>query len=144
MSAGQTIPFFSNIKSWEFLTLFLFDNKGDDNDETSNNVEHNLINLATEDVSNVKEAFWNLQYVWALPIKMIVIVVFIYQKIGVTGCLGTVLGIVIIIPLQLLVGKFMIGKYILALVYFLENFVKLHNSEKIFFVSQEKFREIRI
>ena len=95
---------------WNFC--FLFDNKGDDDDETSNNVEHNLINLATEDVSNVKEAFWNLQYVWALPIKMIVIVVFIYQKIGLTGCLGTVLGIVIIIPLQLLVGKFMIGKYI--------------------------------
>ena len=50
----------------------------------NSNVEHNLINLATEDVSNVKEAFWNLQYIWALPIKMAVIVVLIYQKIGIT------------------------------------------------------------
>ena len=75
----------------------------------NSNVEHNLINLATEDVSNVKEAFWNLQYIWALPIKMAVIVVLIYQKIGLSGCLGTIFGIIVIIPLQLLVGKFMIG-----------------------------------
>ena len=72
-------------------------------------MEHNLINLATEDVSNVKEAFWNLQYVWALPIKMAVIVALVHQKIGWPGCLGSISGIFIIIPLQLLVGKFMIG-----------------------------------
>ena len=66
-----------------------------------------VTNLATEDISNVKEVFWNFHYIWALPLKIVVIGVLIHTRIGLAGSLSTAFGVLCIIPLQLVVGKLM-------------------------------------
>ena len=78
----------------------------DEPNESNLDIGH-ITNLATEDVSNIKEVFWNFHYLWALPLKMLVIGILIHQKIGMSGSLGTLFGVILIIPLQLLVGKIM-------------------------------------
>ena len=78
----------------------------DEPNESNLDIGH-ITNLATEDVSNVKEIFWNFHYLWALPLKMLVIGILIHHKIGLSGSLGTLCGVILIIPLQLLVGKIM-------------------------------------
>ena len=64
-------------------------------------------NLATEDVSNLREVFWNIHYAWALPLKIFVIGIFIHLRIGLAGSLSTFIGAVCVILLQLMVGKMM-------------------------------------
>lgn len=82
----------------------------DDGDQEVN--ESNLdvghaTNLATEDASNIREVFWNIQYIWALPLKILVIGFLIHQRIGLAGSLSTALGVLVIVPLQLIIGKLM-------------------------------------
>lgn len=81
--------------------------EGDDDEnhnESNVNIGH-VTNLASEDVSNVQEVFWNLHYVWALPLKMLAIGFLIHQRIDWCGSLSTAIGIGLIVPLQLWVGK---------------------------------------
>ena len=51
-----------------------------------------VTNLATEDISNVKEILWNFHYIWALPLKIVVIAILIHARIGLAGSLSTAIG----------------------------------------------------
>ena len=83
------------------------ENSSDEIHNESNIDIGHVTNLATEDISNVKEVFWNLHYIWALPLKIVVIAILIHARIGLAGSLSTALGVLCIIPLQLVVGKLM-------------------------------------
>ena len=67
----------------------------------------NIMNLAAEDTLNIREFIWNVHYMWALPLKITVIVGLVYMRLGISAALGAILGAFIIIPLQFLVGKLM-------------------------------------
>ena len=105
------VLFYGKILTLPVVELKNESNEEDDHEDVN---ESNLdlghaTNLATEDVSNVKEVFWNLQYIWALPLKMFVIGVLIHQSIGPAGSIGTACGVLVIVPLQLFIGKLMSG-----------------------------------
>ena len=82
------------------------DNSDEEHNESNIDIGH-VTNLATEDISNVKEILWNFHYSWALPLKIIVIGILIHARIGLAGSLSTAVGVLCIIPLQLVVGKLM-------------------------------------
>lgn len=66
-----------------------------------------ITNLASEDILNIRELIWNIHYLWALPLKVIVIIGLLYLKMGISGATGVVIGTLIIVPLQFLTGKLM-------------------------------------
>ncbi len=81
-----------------------------DEEEATNegNIDLGLImNLASEDILNVREFIWNIHYLWALPMKVLVLVGLLYMKMGVSGASSVVLGCLLIVPLQFFTGKLM-------------------------------------
>ncbi len=79
-----------------------------DEDNNEGHIDLGLIlNLASEDVLNVREFMWNIHYLWSLPLKVIVIVGLLYTKMGVSGAVAVALGSAIILPLQFATGKLM-------------------------------------
>ena len=45
-------------------------------DETAqNNIDlGGILNLASEDTLNIREFFWNIHYIWSLPLKILIII----------------------------------------------------------------------
>ncbi len=83
-----------------------------DDDEANNEggIDVGLImNLASEDILNIREFIWNVHYLWALPLKVLVLVGLLYLKMGVSGASSVILGCLVIVPLQFLTGKLMSG-----------------------------------
>jgi ABC-type multidrug transport system fused ATPase/permease subunit len=66
-----------------------------------------ITNLASDDILNIREFIWNIHYLWALPLKVIVIIGLLYLKMGISGAVGVIIGTLVIVPLQFLTGKLM-------------------------------------
>jgi len=95
--------------------------KGDDKENLDKNEESQLpdetvinnidlggiLNLATEDTLNIREFIWNIHYIWSLPLKICIIIVLVYSRLGISAACGSLLGTIITIPCQFLVGKAM-------------------------------------
>ncbi|XP_017788164.1 PREDICTED: ATP-binding cassette sub-family C member Sur [Habropoda laboriosa] len=64
-----------------------------------------LTNLISEDVYNVMSFFWIGHYTWAIPLKITAIIFLLYTKLGVSAIIGALWCILIITPLQLMLGK---------------------------------------
>ncbi|XP_025268777.1 ATP-binding cassette sub-family C member Sur isoform X2 [Camponotus floridanus] len=64
-----------------------------------------LTNLMSEDVYNVMSFFWIGHYIWAIPLKIAVIIFLLYLKLGVSAIVGAICCILIVTPIQLLLGK---------------------------------------
>ncbi|XP_031368512.1 ATP-binding cassette sub-family C member Sur isoform X3 [Apis dorsata] len=64
-----------------------------------------LTNLISEDVYNVMSFLWIGHYTWAIPLKITAIIFFLYTKLGVSAIIGAVCCILIVTPLQLVLGK---------------------------------------
>ncbi|XP_044013895.1 ATP-binding cassette sub-family C member Sur-like [Aphidius gifuensis] len=64
-----------------------------------------LTNLMSEDVYNVMSFFWIGHYIWAIPLKIIVIIYLLYIKLGVSAIIGAICCILIVTPMQLILGK---------------------------------------
>jgi len=61
----------------------------------------------SEDTLNIREFLWNIHYLWALPLKVLVLVGLLYEKMGIAGATAVVIGSAVIVPLQFIVGKCM-------------------------------------
>ncbi|KAK0080738.1 hypothetical protein PV325_013438 [Microctonus aethiopoides] len=64
-----------------------------------------LTNLMAEDAYNVMSFFWIGHYTWAIPLKIGAIIFLLYVKLGISAIIGAVCCILIVTPLQLLLGK---------------------------------------
>ncbi|XP_060812927.1 ATP-binding cassette sub-family C member Sur isoform X1 [Bombus pascuorum] len=64
-----------------------------------------LTNLISEDAYNVMSFFWIGHYTWAIPLKISAIVFLLYTKLGVSAIIGAFCCILIVTPLQLVLGK---------------------------------------
>ncbi|XP_072749305.1 ATP-binding cassette sub-family C member Sur isoform X2 [Anoplolepis gracilipes] len=64
-----------------------------------------LINLMSEDAYNVMSFFWIGHYIWAIPLKIAVIICLLYLKLGVSAIVGAICCILIVTPMQLFLGK---------------------------------------
>ncbi|XP_067206473.1 ATP-binding cassette sub-family C member Sur isoform X2 [Linepithema humile] len=64
-----------------------------------------LTNLMAEDAYNVMSFFWIGHYIWAIPLKIAAIIFLLYLKLGVSAIMGAICCILIVTPMQLVLGK---------------------------------------
>ncbi|XP_037885915.1 ATP-binding cassette sub-family C member Sur isoform X2 [Glossina fuscipes] len=66
-----------------------------------------ITNLMSEDTLNIMSFFWIAHYVWAIPLKIAVVMYLLYLKLGISALIGSFACILTITPLQFLIGKAM-------------------------------------
>ncbi|XP_055635948.1 ATP-binding cassette sub-family C member Sur isoform X2 [Toxorhynchites rutilus septentrionalis] len=66
-----------------------------------------ITNLMSDDAFNVMSFVKIAHYVWAIPLKIGVVMYLLYQLLGVSAVIGSVVCIVTMTPLQFLIGKMM-------------------------------------
>uniref|UniRef100_A0A182LZU1 ABC transmembrane type-1 domain-containing protein n=1 Tax=Anopheles culicifacies TaxID=139723 RepID=A0A182LZU1_9DIPT len=74
------------------------------------NVAHDagtITNLMSDDAFNVMSFVKMVHYVWAIPLKIAVVMYLLYRQMGISTVIGSVVCIVTMTPLQLLIGKLM-------------------------------------
>ncbi|KPJ15035.1 Canalicular multispecific organic anion transporter 2 [Papilio machaon] len=74
-------------------------------EETAPSQSGLITNLISQDTYNVMSCVWVCHYIWAIPLKVAVILYLLYTKLGVSAILGTAVSIIIITPLQFYIGK---------------------------------------
>ncbi|PSN38190.1 hypothetical protein C0J52_15039, partial [Blattella germanica] len=75
------------------------------NEEQSKADMGTITNLMSEDAYNVMSFFWIGHYVWAIPLKIGVLMYLLYLKLGVSSIIGASFCILTMTPLQFLIGK---------------------------------------
>ncbi|CAK1581992.1 unnamed protein product [Parnassius mnemosyne] len=63
-----------------------------------------LTNLISQDTYNIMSSVWVCHYIWAIPLKVAVILYLLYTKLGVSAIIGTAASVVLITPLQFYIG----------------------------------------
>ncbi|XP_071518290.1 LOW QUALITY PROTEIN: ATP-binding cassette sub-family C member 9 [Panulirus ornatus] len=64
-----------------------------------------VINLSSEDTDNVMTFFMHCHYIWAIPLKVGVIMVLLWLQLGFSAVIAAVIGILLLTPLQFLLCK---------------------------------------
>ncbi|XP_026757827.2 ATP-binding cassette sub-family C member Sur [Galleria mellonella] len=64
-----------------------------------------LANLMSQDTYNVMSCVWIIHYLWAIPLKVTVILYLLYIKLGLSAIIGAAVSIIFITPLQFYIGK---------------------------------------
>ncbi|CAH0748153.1 unnamed protein product [Diatraea saccharalis] len=64
-----------------------------------------LTNLMAQDTYNIMSCVWICHYLWAIPLKVAVILYLLYTRLGVSAIIGTTASILLITPLQFYIGK---------------------------------------
>ncbi|XP_060810870.1 ATP-binding cassette sub-family C member Sur isoform X2 [Amyelois transitella] len=64
-----------------------------------------LTNLMSQDTYNIMSCVWICHYIWAIPLKVIVILYLLYTKLGISAIIGTAVSVTLITPLQFYIGK---------------------------------------
>lgn len=75
-------------------------------DDKANNIG-NITNLMSEDTFNVMYFFWIAHYVWAIPLKISVVIFLLYKQLGASAIYGSLICIITMTPMQFLIGKMM-------------------------------------
>ncbi|XP_039293075.1 ATP-binding cassette sub-family C member Sur isoform X2 [Nilaparvata lugens] len=63
--------------------------------------------LLSEDVYSVMSCFWIGHYVWAIPLKVIILIWLVYRQLGISAVIGAVSCVALLTPLQFIIGKWM-------------------------------------
>ncbi|KAJ2952805.1 hypothetical protein O0L34_g7165 [Tuta absoluta] len=64
-----------------------------------------LTNLVSQDTYNIMSCVWICHYMWAIPLKVSVILYLLYTKLGISAIIGTLASILFITPMQFYIGK---------------------------------------
>ncbi|XP_068629390.1 ATP-binding cassette sub-family C member 9 [Battus philenor] len=64
-----------------------------------------LTNIISQDTYNIMSCVWVCHYIWAIPLKVAVILYLLYTKLGISAIIGTAVSVIIITPLQFYIGK---------------------------------------
>ncbi|CAD0196745.1 unnamed protein product [Chrysodeixis includens] len=64
-----------------------------------------ITNLVSQDTYNIMSCVWIVHYIWAIPLKVAVILYLLYTKLGISAIIGTVVSVLVITPLQFYMGK---------------------------------------
>lgn len=74
--------------------------------EDTNATKTGLItNLVSQDTYNIMSCVWICHYIWAIPLKVVVILYLLYTKLGISAIIGTAVSVLAITPLQFYIGK---------------------------------------
>ncbi|KAH9643886.1 hypothetical protein HF086_012761 [Spodoptera exigua] len=64
-----------------------------------------ITNLVSQDTYNIMSCVWICHYIWAIPLKVVVILYLLYTKLGISAIIGTAVSVLVITPLQFYIGK---------------------------------------
>lgn len=64
-------------------------------------------NLMVDDSFNVMSFFWIIHLIWAIPLKIGIVLVLLYLELGWSSVLGALLMMLCLVPLQFIIGKCM-------------------------------------
>ncbi|XP_042877609.1 ATP-binding cassette sub-family C member 9-like isoform X1 [Penaeus japonicus] len=64
-----------------------------------------VINLSSEDADNIMTFFMHCHYIWAIPLKIGVILALLWRQLGVSAVVAAVTGILFLTPLQFVLCK---------------------------------------
>ncbi|CAH2074102.1 unnamed protein product, partial [Iphiclides podalirius] len=64
-----------------------------------------LTNLISQDTYNIMSCVWVCHYIWAIPLKVAIILYLLYTKLGISAIIGTAASVILITPLQFYIGK---------------------------------------
>lgn len=67
----------------------------------------NFTNLMVNDSFNVMSFFWIIHLIWAIPLKITLVLLLLYWELGWSAVLGAILMMACLIPLQFIIGKCM-------------------------------------
>ncbi|KAF6206403.1 hypothetical protein GE061_017636 [Apolygus lucorum] len=65
----------------------------------------NICNLMSEDTFNIMTCIWIAHYIWAIPLKIFLLLYLLYYKLGVSAVIGASCCILVVTPLQFYIGK---------------------------------------
>ncbi|XP_014240364.1 ATP-binding cassette sub-family C member Sur isoform X2 [Cimex lectularius] len=86
-------------------TLKLSISNKDDESSTSDSKYGTTTNLMSEDTFNIMTCFWIGHYIWAIPLKISVLMYLLYCQLGLSAIIGALFCIITMTPLQFLIGK---------------------------------------
>ncbi|KAL1140983.1 hypothetical protein AAG570_000909, partial [Ranatra chinensis] len=78
-----------------------------DDGSVSESKTGNATNLISEDSYNIMSCLWIGHYVWAIPLKIGVLMYLLYSKLGISAVIGASCCIAVMTPLQFYIGKTM-------------------------------------
>ncbi|XP_044315367.1 ATP-binding cassette sub-family C member Sur isoform X2 [Drosophila rhopaloa] len=87
-----------------------------------------ITNHMTEDTMNIMEFFLIIHYAWAIPFKISVVIYLLYVNLGISAVIGSIVCIVIMTPLQFVVGNAMSKNTEVIAKYTDERLKKLHDT----------------
>lgn len=64
-------------------------------------------NLMVDDSYNVMSFFWIIHLIWAIPLKITLVLVLLYWELGWSAVLGALFMMLCLVPLQFVIGKCM-------------------------------------
>ncbi|CAL4064790.1 unnamed protein product, partial [Meganyctiphanes norvegica] len=68
-----------------------------------------IINLTSEDADNIMTFFMHCHYIWAIPLKICIILVLLWSQLGISAVIAALVGILLLTPLQFLLCKKIAG-----------------------------------
>ncbi|KAH8410623.1 hypothetical protein KR009_007046 [Drosophila setifemur] len=77
------------------------------NDTIGNNDIGSITNHMTEDTLNIMQFFLIIHYAWAIPFKILVVIYLLYLNLGISAVIGSIVCILIMTPLQFIIGNAM-------------------------------------
>ncbi|EDV32266.2 uncharacterized protein Dana_GF14135 [Drosophila ananassae] len=104
--------------------------KSKDNSEDSNggNDIGSITNHMTEDTLNIMQFFLIIHYAWAIPFKIIVVIYLLYLNLGISAVIGSIVCILIMTPLQFIIGNAMSKNAEVIAKYTDERLKKIHDT----------------
>ncbi|XP_033249468.1 ATP-binding cassette sub-family C member Sur isoform X1 [Drosophila miranda] len=87
-----------------------------------------ITNHMTEDTLNIMQFFWIAHYAWAIPFKISVVIYLLYLKLGISAVVGAIVCILIMTPLQFLIGNAMSKNSEVIAKYTDERLKKIHET----------------
>ncbi|XP_037710283.1 ATP-binding cassette sub-family C member Sur [Drosophila subpulchrella] len=87
-----------------------------------------ITNHMTEDTLNIMQFFLIIHYAWAIPFKISVVIYLLYVNLGISAVIGSIVCIVIMTPLQFLIGNAMSKNGEVIAKYTDERLKKIHDT----------------
>ncbi|KAH8334240.1 hypothetical protein KR059_007880 [Drosophila kikkawai] len=113
--------------------------KNDDSKGASEQVENSddsnvtndigsITNHMTEDTLNIMQFFLIIHYAWAIPFKISVVIYLLYVNLGISAVIGSIVCILIMTPLQFVIGNAMSKNAEIIAKYTDERLKKIHDT----------------
>ncbi|KAH8255681.1 hypothetical protein KR038_008446 [Drosophila bunnanda] len=87
-----------------------------------------ITNHMTEDTSNIMQFFLIIHYAWAIPFKILVVIYLLYLTLGISAVIGSIVCILIMTPLQFIIGNAMSKNAEIIAKYTDERLKKIHDT----------------